>query len=719
MRRQASCLHRAFAVLLTVCLVVGALAVMPATVRAETPQKTQHTYDIAVAFDNSGSMYLDGNMAWARAKYAMEIFASMLDYEGGDKLTVFPMWEVQTDGSTPASTQREKKSKQPVEIRSKEDIDKLSRMYTADPYGTPFTPVEDAAKYLKKSTATDKWLIVLTDGDFSGLDESGLRKALLAKATGGVKVQYLRFAGGSSVKSDEKKGFYADSCDDATLINKLVDICNAIFQRAILPASSLQGKTLTLDLSMNNLIVFVQGQGAKISSLTDASGKGISATMNSGQRKYSDVKYGNGLYPSVTDTTLYGQVVTYSACPKGTYTLDYTGSKEAVQIFYEPNVDIRVELRNSDGQVVDPSKGEVEAGKYTVNSIIVDGVTGEDVTKHPLMGDDVKLVTKVKGSGDSDYTTYDNGATITLQPDKATEIVVEGTYLKDFTITTKDDPDAIPLPLWITEQKPDLKVEAVTEQDEGWYNLRKSDEWQPVRVSLTLDGQPLTDDQLAQTKIEFGTDKELPIRTEPILGESAYYVYIGQGEDGKLADPEKGRYTLTATADFVYEEGRSVTAQDKVRLDIQPYAKIWQTLFWILLFIFGVALFLLWYTHKVFPKRITLHKQSTKNKGFLPTGEKQRVGKSFTLRDGGNILFSSKAHKSTPWFKRKKSTATIKLTIGNLGAGVSNLKVGATKITKDDPEVTVSDGDVVKFTNSAGVEKKYQIRINAANKLGK
>ena len=61
--------------------------------------KTEKTYDIAVVFDNSGSMYQ--NQAWCRAKYAMEIFASMLNYNNGDTLKIFPMWEVTRDGSTP------------------------------------------------------------------------------------------------------------------------------------------------------------------------------------------------------------------------------------------------------------------------------------------------------------------------------------------------------------------------------------------------------------------------------------------------------------------------------------------------------------------------------------------------------------------------------------------------------------------------------------------
>ena len=59
--------------------------------------KQEKSYEIAVVFDNSGSMY--NTAAWCRAKFAMEIFASMLDYDNGDRLVVFPMWEVLTDGT--------------------------------------------------------------------------------------------------------------------------------------------------------------------------------------------------------------------------------------------------------------------------------------------------------------------------------------------------------------------------------------------------------------------------------------------------------------------------------------------------------------------------------------------------------------------------------------------------------------------------------------------
>ena len=53
---------------------------------------------IYVVFDNSGSMYGPGNTAWSQATYAMEVFAAMMNYDGGDQMKIFPMHDVTTDG---------------------------------------------------------------------------------------------------------------------------------------------------------------------------------------------------------------------------------------------------------------------------------------------------------------------------------------------------------------------------------------------------------------------------------------------------------------------------------------------------------------------------------------------------------------------------------------------------------------------------------------------
>ena len=77
----------------------------------------------------------------------MEIFASMLDYKGGDKLTIYTMWPVCTDGTKSGSTSYK------VEVSSEKDIDKIKNLYTVYDKmpdgidyltGTPYEPVEEA-----------------------------------------------------------------------------------------------------------------------------------------------------------------------------------------------------------------------------------------------------------------------------------------------------------------------------------------------------------------------------------------------------------------------------------------------------------------------------------------------------------------------------------------------------------------------------------------------
>ena len=68
-------------------------------VHAEKQQGTTKRA-IYVVFDNSGSMYGDGNKAWSQATYAMEVFAAMMNYESGDVMKVFPMHDITTDGNT-------------------------------------------------------------------------------------------------------------------------------------------------------------------------------------------------------------------------------------------------------------------------------------------------------------------------------------------------------------------------------------------------------------------------------------------------------------------------------------------------------------------------------------------------------------------------------------------------------------------------------------------
>ncbi len=286
--------------------------------------------------------------------------------------------------------------------------------------------------------------------------------------------------------------------------------------------------------------------------------------------------------------------------------MSYSGA-DKIQIFYEPDVDIDISFTNSDGQKIEDPEDFI-AGEYTVNSKIIDATTQEDVTSHELMGNDVKLSTYVKTSKNSERKEYANGSKIIFEPDDNTEIWVEGEYLGKYKISSKDDKKWDWLSkLTVKEQGIDFKVTATAEQT--WYKLKDHDKWKPIRVALSIDGQPLTQQQLDSTQISVAINDGLKHRIEEIPGESAFNVYIAQDENGKYIEPEIGKYNLTATATYVDEYGKEVKASNKpVDFEIGKYGAFlsWllRNLWWILLII---ALFLLWLfymTRKVLPKKI-------------------------------------------------------------------------------------------------------------------
>lgn len=505
----------------------------------------------------------------------------MLNYDR-DKLHIFPMWEVTTDGSQPDSGG----SYAAIEVKSKGDIDKISNLYTVRPSNTPFAPITEAYDYLKTSNSDEKWLVILTDGAFNQ-DERGkgsaidLQKRVSSLASKDIKVQYLGFGGATALKANEANYFFTKKSSDTSLKDDLIGICNSIFQRSVLPSNRLNGTTLKLDLSMKNVIVFAQGANAKITSLKTSDGKEIAKTLDSGQRKYSNIK-AKGYANAPVDTSLAGQVVTFAACPKGEYTLTYSGA-DAIQVFYEPDVDIDVSLINSDGEKVDGSDG-FSAGEYTVTSRIVDSSTGEDVTSHELMGKDVQLRTYVKTSKDSGYKEYANGSKIDFEPDGNTEIIIKGEYLGKYKISSEDDPNLS----WLRridfkEPSVDFKVVASVTQDGKWYKISNHEKWKPIRVSLSADGQPLTDEQLMAADFTVSGADNLKYRCEPVFGESAYDIYLAQNELGEYAEPETGKYNLTFAATYTDKFGKETTKTDDASFEIQNYSKFWRCLFWVLI----------------------------------------------------------------------------------------------------------------------------------------
>ncbi len=732
-----------FAVFLVAVLTVGMLASTAFVPAADAAVITtdKKSYEIAVVYDNSGSMYT--SKAWSRAKYAMEIFASMLDYDAGDKLVIFPMWEVVTDGTKPENGG----SYAPIVINSKDDINKITYMYTTNADNTPFKPVLEAEEYLKSSNATDKWIILLTDGKINQ-SERGESKAysaatltdsLVKISSKGINVQYLGFDAAPELKSNASKNFYATKSTDTSLKDDLIGICNSIFQRSVLDSKYLSGTTLKLDLSMRKIIVFAQGSSAKITSLTDASGNSVNIKLDSGQRKYNDysaVHYEN----AKVDDTLMGQVVTFDACKKGTYTLNYSGA-DKIQVFYEPDVDIEVKLYDSDGIEVTSDTEELIAGEYTIKTKIIDSATKEDVTNHELLGGNVSLKTSYKTSSDSDFRAVNDGK-ITLEPDSSTEILVEGEYLGKYKISSRDSKDLEWLQnIVVREPKVSFKLSAKVQQKDSWYKLSDHDKWKPIKVTLTVDGNPLSDEELLKTdfKVEQESGEELPYRYEIIPGESAYNVYIGQDDSGKYVDPDTGEYKLKFSATYVDEFGNNNPAKSTATFEVARLNRVlsWilKNLWWILIILFLILVVLYILFRKALPNRITKSESVYTYKGHSygdnPFSYKikgnSKLAKFFSKKatitvsstDIGDFAYACGAKIYVEpvyrWATTRSNRRKIKVVkISLSGDRVTGIEIGGHAFTKEEcraglsQKIEVLNPSIVITTDSAEVDLSYE-----------
>lgn len=390
---------------------------------------------IYVVFDNSGSMYGPGNMAWSQATYAMEVFAAMMNYDNGDQMKIFPMHDVTTDGTGATSS---------ITVSSISDIAQIHNMYTPQPLGTPYTQVNTAANelaaLLDSGGAAEGWLVVLTDGDFdSDLPATNLQTDLEQKAEmrDNMYVQYL--AMGSDIKTvadaKEEIGLYSQKVENSSqVINELAVISNRIFERNEYTSLKNDG-SLSFDTPLSRLIVFAQGSDVSINSLKNKEGSEIN--LESNYEVSCSSTDGGGLTSFVTetpakDTSLKGQVAVFSdtsAIMEGDYTLDVAGA-DSVKIYYEPDVRFGAGLYRGDDQV---DASTIEGGTYSIRVGFVNQLTGEFIENTSLLGEpEYKLTVNDEeyGLGGS------SGAyqSVEIQADgDLLEISADVTYLNNYT----------------------------------------------------------------------------------------------------------------------------------------------------------------------------------------------------------------------------------------------------------------------------------------------
>lgn len=185
-----------------------------------------------------------------------------------------------------------------------------------------------------------------------------------------------------------------------------------------------------------------------------------------------------------------------------------------------------------------------------------------------------------------------------------------------------------------------LKVD----RPQGYYVISKVGDGKPIVVNLTLDGEPLTEEQMAQTVLN-AESEGLTLLTAPVDGESAYTVVIDPG--GKLSS---GIHDIVITASSLDKVGRTITAEAETDVELQSYP-LWMRILFILACIL-IPLLLIWLfmNKKVLPKDIRVSDTdfSIRGRHIGGTASCNYSGKG---KSSGNIIINSPKAPEFPALK--------------------------------------------------------------------
>lgn len=372
-------MRRLFAIALTL------LMLMPfcMTAKAETyvPSRT-----INLVYDDSGSMIRVGSEyvdTWCQAKYAMEVFAGMLGEN--ETLNIYYMSDY-ADGSTSAPPKLTLTGSKDATV-TEANVQKIHDLVT-DASNTPFDSVKKAYDDLKEVTSDERWLVVLTDGEFNGTSNSRVENYFHECVSDGkTRVMMLSMGPNAAVITpNPDKHIYFEKAENTTdILSKLTRICNRIFQSNALSVSA--SNEISFNVPMSQLVVFAQGKSVEIEGITASDGTMVRTSSNV-HVQYSQTATIDKHYPAskvIVADNLNGYVATYNKdFEPGTYKINVSGA-DNIQVYYKPNVSIAAYLFNDDNEEV-TAKDTLLAGTYRLEFGFINGTNGEKVTDTSLLG---------------------------------------------------------------------------------------------------------------------------------------------------------------------------------------------------------------------------------------------------------------------------------------------------------------------------------------------
>lgn len=402
------------------------------TTKAETyvPSRT-----INLVYDDSGSMirvdsdYVD---TWCQAKYAMEVFAGMLGEN--ETLNIYYMSDY-ADGTLSAPPKLKLTGSKDA-TKTAANVKKIHDLVT-DATSTPFNSVKKAYNDLKKVDSDERWLVVLTDGEFDGTKNTRVRNYFDdCVSDGKTRVMMLSMGPNAAViEPDPDKHIYFEKAENTTdILSKLTRICNRIFQSNALPIT--ESNEITFNVPMSQLVVFAQGKSVKIEGISTSKGKMIKSSSNV-HVQYSDRATTDKNYPPskvIVADNLNGYVATYNTdFNAGTYKVKVTGADD-IQVYYKPNVSIAAYLYNKDNEEV-TAKDNLINGTYRIEFGFINGTNGKKVKDTSLLGNIIfnSSIVNTTTDGEKIPISAQSGDTITIEEGKL-DIDVTAQFLEYNTV---------------------------------------------------------------------------------------------------------------------------------------------------------------------------------------------------------------------------------------------------------------------------------------------
>ena len=345
---------------LTLALPTGAQQVYAATeqdaatVNANGDTVTSPKKIISVVYDDSGSMLFDDGARWPNANYSLQTLTSLLNTE--DELYVTYMSDPGQAVKIPVGSS--------AEIQASVD-----QIRAKDKQGdTPAEAIDTAAKALDKAgnteTATQYWLVVMTDGMIENVDNDYLQKKLdelkIKQMPNGSSlfVDYLGMGNAAEIKADEGNGLYAFKATDNKITDVMKSLANQISGRIEVDASAVsQSSDTTIsvhsDLPLYSLSILSQESAAQV----------VSAKAENDLKVERNISLdAHDLSKGAKKEDMFGNAAVISNDSKPIYAGDYTVTfsekvdLDKLTILYEPAIGFNVEITKDGIKVDDPSK---------------------------------------------------------------------------------------------------------------------------------------------------------------------------------------------------------------------------------------------------------------------------------------------------------------------------------------------------------------------------